>query len=154
MYILRPTCTYIWYICIRVATCVPAPDSSKTTDILAGKEPKYDEVGRRIDRLKTRKDDSSSDEDSLLLFGRGQWGRLDEKWWTHRKQIGLNRGLARVAFFFGRGTWHTCLWLESLPTTSTRRGDWTYVFWIDICTANTYTNCWCKFFVLQWNSAG
>jgi len=31
-----------------------------------GKEPKYDEVGRRIDRLKARKDDSSSDEDSLL----------------------------------------------------------------------------------------
>eukprot|EP00434_Breviolum_minutum_P025995 symbB.v1.2.022978.t1/scaffold2063.1/size90803/6 len=31
-----------------------------------GKEPKYDEVGRRIDRMKTRKDDSSSDEDSLL----------------------------------------------------------------------------------------
>ena len=70
---------HLIYICIRVATCVPAPDSSKTTDILAGKEPKYDEVGRRIDRLKTRKDDSSSDEDSLLLFGRGQWGRLDEK---------------------------------------------------------------------------
>lgn len=88
MYIPRPTCTYIWYV-------------SGPTDILAGKEPKYDEVGRRIDRLKTRKDDSSSDEDSLFLFVGGQWGRLDEKWWTHRKQIGLNRGLARVAFFSG-----------------------------------------------------